>query len=163
MDADYFRLLFRYNAWANARVLGPLAGLTASDYATPNGQSPSIRASLAHALGVDVNTLARCQGISPSSIISEEDLPSVVSLVDRVHQHETEMEAFLSSLSDEDVNSIASYKTMRGQEFSQPVGHLLAHAINHWTQHRSDAAVALTGLGHSPGDLDLIVFLRNLS
>jgi uncharacterized damage-inducible protein DinB len=36
----------------------------------------------------------------------------------------------------------------------------LAHVVNHGTQSRSEAAVLLTEYGQSPGDLDLILFLR---
>jgi uncharacterized damage-inducible protein DinB len=38
--------------------------------------------------------------------------------------------------------------------------HLLVHVLNHGTQHRSEAALLLTSYGQSPGDLDLILFLR---
>jgi uncharacterized damage-inducible protein DinB len=37
---------------------------------------------------------------------------------------------------------------------------VMAHVVNHGTQHRSEAAAMLTEMGRSPGDIDLIVFLR---
>ena len=37
---------------------------------------------------------------------------------------------------------------------------MLLHLLNHGTQHRSEAALLLTQVGRSPGDLDLIDYLE---
>jgi len=36
----------------------------------------------------------------------------------------------------------------------------MAHLVSHGTQYRAEAAWSLTELGSSPGDLDLILYLR---
>jgi uncharacterized damage-inducible protein DinB len=44
-----------------------------------------------------------------------------------------------------------------------PMWQLLAHVLNHGTQHRSEAAALLTEAGRSPGDLDMVDFAEGLA
>jgi uncharacterized damage-inducible protein DinB len=36
----------------------------------------------------------------------------------------------------------------------------LVHMVNHGTQFRAEAGIALTAYGQSPGDLDLLLYFR---
>lgn len=163
MDADYFRMLFNYNHWANSRVLDRAAELTDDQFAQDAGLSMgSIRGTLAHQLGTEVIWLARSRGDSTRTILADRDFSDYASMRERWQLQDANQAAFMSRLTDDDVNNTVTYTTIAGQEYRQLLGHMLARVVNHGMQFRSEAAVALTRLGHSPGDIDLIVYLRQL-
>jgi uncharacterized damage-inducible protein DinB len=49
---------------------------------------------------------------------------------------------------------------MRGQSASLPFGLTLTHVFNHGTHHRGQITAALTALGRSSPELDLVYFLQ---
>ena len=67
---------------------------------------------------------------------------------------------FSSALMDETVSTTVAYDDQYGNPNEQPLSQLIAHLVNDGTQSRAQAAVRLTQLGLSPGDLYLIIFLR---
>jgi uncharacterized damage-inducible protein DinB len=70
------------------------------------------------------------------------------------------MRAFLAGLKDDDLNRVVHYNSTKGKPLKNILWHLLVHVVNHGTQHRSEAAMLLTGYGASPGDIDFILFVR---
>jgi len=128
---------------------------------SPNGfVYGSIRGILLHTLAGEVIWLARWQGESPNVLLSEADVATLPGLVRRWRRQEDEMRFFLAELTPERLASNLPYRSTRGGDWAEPLWQQMAHILNHGTQHRSEAAEALTLIGRSPGDLDLIDFFR---
>ncbi len=162
MNKNDILTLFDYNYWATARVLKATAQLTPDQFTAPAGLSHGgVRGALVHVLSAETVWRMRCaEGISLSALLAEEDFPSVNALRERWLGEEQKMRAYLNSLSDEALNRTAHYKTTKGVPQENILWNLLVHVVNHGTQFRSEAAVALTNYGQSPGDLDLLAFFR---
>lgn len=161
MDKNDIVLLYRYNEWAWRRVLSQAALVSPEQYlarsSVPHG---SLRGTVVHALGAEVGWRWRWQGHSPTALLSENELPTFDAVAGRWEQEAQALRDFIALLTDDDLNRTINYKTTKGQPMSQVLWHLMAHVVNHGTQHRSEAAILLTDYGHSPGDLDLITFIR---
>lgn len=162
MNLEDIRFLYEYNAWANARILASCARVTPEQYAAPAQLSHgSLRGTLVHALAVEVLWRQRCQGNSPSTAtLSEYDLATFEELQSRWRKEEEAMRAYLDSLTETVLMQPQAYQTTRGVAYENTLWQLLAHVFNHGTQCRSEAAVALTAYGQSPGDLDMLYFFR---
>jgi uncharacterized damage-inducible protein DinB len=161
MNKKDIQLLYSYNQWANARILNAAANLTTEQFigsaAFPHG---GLRSTLTHTLFAEWLWRTRWEGSSPSTAMKAEDFPSFESLRTRWQEEDEKLIRFVSSCSDGQLNEIVHYKSMKGEEFKNVLWEMMVHVVNHGTQHRSEAAAMLTDLGHSPGDLDMIVFLR---
>jgi uncharacterized damage-inducible protein DinB len=164
LNAEFFRTMFDYHYWARDRLLKAAEGLPESEYAAENGFSNygSIRAILTHAMGAEGNYMRRWtgeQGAAPKA----EEVPTVESLHEYWRQQEGQMRSYIAGLSDEDVNREIVTPRRDGGEFRRPLWQDLIQVINHGTQHRSEAAEALTKIGRSPGNLDASVYFQEKS
>jgi uncharacterized damage-inducible protein DinB len=162
MKRDHITMLFDYNYWANARVLKAASRVTREQFTAPARLSHgSLRGTLAHVLATEIVWRLRCQeGVSVLALPAESEFPTLDALLASWAEEERKMRGYLASLTDEGLSSMLQYKTTKGVPFENVVWHLLVHVVNHGTQFRGEAAVVLTENGHSPGDLDMLVFLR---
>jgi uncharacterized damage-inducible protein DinB len=171
MDAEFWRMAFRYNRWANRLVLTKASEVPEADYYAPApGLSfGSLHATLVHTLVAEVVWLARFEGGLPPEELKDarkaddlavSQLPTLESLKAKWREVDMQMVRIFQPLQDANVASKLAYRSQSGESFEQPMGELLLHLLNHGTQFRAEAAVRLSALGFSPGDLDLIVWLR---
>lgn len=154
--------LFEYNYWAARLILRAADGLSSEQFTAPARLSfGSLRGTLVHILSTERIWRLRCQaGISPTTMLQEADYADLAAFRLAVEAEERDMRAYLATLSDDDLQRTVRYTNTRGFPYENVLWQILAHVVNHGTQFRSEAGVALTEMGHSPGDVDLIFFMR---
>jgi uncharacterized damage-inducible protein DinB len=161
LGKDILEKLYDYNVTANARILDRAARVSQAQLvASSEIGDRSLLILLFHMLRTEWvwRSLSQDHQISASSVPRIEDFPSVESIKERWLAEEQLMRALLSSLSDQELSATVQVKDRNGKESSMVLWHMLMHLILHSMQHRSEAAVLLTGYGQSPGDLDFIFF-----
>jgi uncharacterized damage-inducible protein DinB len=164
--ADVIRNFYDYNAWANARILDTAAKLTPEQLLAPGGASfDSVRDTLVHTMGAQWLYLERWNGRSPRAMPEPTTFAELAAIRARWGAIERDTQAFVAALDDARLAAVVEYTNFQGETWTYPLWQQMIHQVNHATQHRSEAAVLLTQLGHSPGWLDLLYFvdLRNAS
>jgi uncharacterized damage-inducible protein DinB len=160
MSTEYIRTLYQYSAWANGRILDTAAGLAPGQLTEGAGASyGSVRDTLVHTMSAQWIWLQRWKGVSPRVMLRAGDFPDLDAIRTHWAGLERETRDFVEGLGETQLARVISYTNTRGQEWAYPLWQMLIHQVNHATQHRSEAALLLTQMGHSPGDLDLLVYM----
>ncbi len=152
--------LYDYNDWANQRILTTCAKISHEQFIAPGTFSwGGLRGTLVHTLDTEWSWRMICQGNGPMADMVESEFPTLDALRERWQEEEQARRLYLSSLHDDDLDSILSYKVAEGVR-NRVLWHVLFHVVNHGMQHRSEAAALLTQYGQSPGNIDFTVFLN---
>jgi uncharacterized damage-inducible protein DinB len=166
MLADAIRTLYDYNGWANGRVLDTAAKLSPEQLLAPQtaGQG-SIRDTLVHTVSALRGWLSWWDGSwpperGPRPGLKPQDFSDVAAIRAGAAEVEAQIGPFLRGLDDAALARTYSRKRPDGSQFEATLWQMMLHVANHGTQHRSEVAAMLTAAGHSPGNLDLTVYLR---
>ena len=163
MKKQDITVLYKYNQWANARILNAAAGVTTEQFIAPASfPHGGLRGTLVHALSAEWIWRTRWEGSSPTFMLKAEEFPDFPSLRARWAEEEMRLMNFVNSVSDERLDEPFHYTNTSGKPFSRVLWHAMVHLVNHGTQHRTEAAAMLTDFGCSPGDIDLIFFVSEL-
>ena len=158
MRVNDVRYLFAYDRWATRRVLAVIDGVPAEVWgATGVVGDRGLGAILVHQLGAHMRWRLGLGGDDEAASAARperEPLPSPDALARRWAQEWDTTDAWLDGMTDEWLDELGD---------GVPFWQMLAHVVNHGTQHRSESAALLTEAGHSPGDLDMIFFAEELA
>jgi uncharacterized damage-inducible protein DinB len=161
MNKQDILILYKYNQWANAKILNATANVTLEQYLAPASfPHGGLRGTLIHALFAEWIWRNRWEGTSPTQRLKPEDFPTFESLHERWLEEEKQLMAFAEGVTDERLGDTFTYTNTSGKPFTKILWQAMAHLVNHGTQHRTEAAAILTDFGQSPGDIDLIYFLE---
>ena len=160
MISTVIQTMYRYNVWANTRILDAAAQLSADQLLAGGGVSfDSVRDTLVHTMSAQWIFLERWRGRSPRAMLSATEFSDVAAIRKHWDGIERETRAFVAQLSDADLALDVEYTTPEGERWTYPLWQQMLHQVNHATQHRSEAALRLTEFGHSPGWLDFLYYI----
>jgi uncharacterized damage-inducible protein DinB len=109
-----------------------------------------------HIVSADIRWLARWRG-EPPPAVAMGDFPSLDE-VRRAWEHlYRARRSYIGSLDDAMLRERITWPH-RERPIPIPRWQAMVHCANHGTQHRSEIAAMLTDLGHSPGDLDMVLY-----
>jgi uncharacterized damage-inducible protein DinB len=155
MDTDSLLAFVRFHAWANERILTTARDLSDGEFRRPAPlDHGSVFETLRHLIDVDWSWREFCIGNDVGETYvwdhgyALDDLESIRAFC---LEEDVRLRKHVEGLDHE-----ALAKPQSLGETSVPTWLIIAHVVNHGTQHRSELARYLTDCGHSPGDLDLI-------
>lgn len=162
MRVQDIHFLYAYNYWARSCLFDQAAKLNLEQLLAPRPYGHgSLRNELVHILSAEWIWRVRCQERrSPTALLDFDGFPTLEALQVRWKDEEAQMWGFLGGLADADLNEVIYYRRTGGGRPESVLWHLLLHVVNHGTEHRSLVAEMLTTYGYSPGDLDIVHFLR---
>lgn len=155
MRPDEIRYLFAYDRWATEKVLDvlddiPDAVWSSSDVVGERG----LGSILVHQLGAAQRWRHGIQGTGEEPVPEDEPLLTIDGLQTRWQAEWEAVDGWVPTISQELLDHVHE---------GIAVWQMLAHVINHGTQHRSEAAALLTGTGRSPGEIDMIFYAEGLA
>jgi uncharacterized damage-inducible protein DinB len=145
--------LVSYTFWADMRVLDACKNVSPADFMRTVSPDPgwhSLRGTLVHALDTAYGWRMALQGLEDTGVIDESQFPNAASLKQRWEAERDAWLAYVSTLTDDELNAI----WWSHENSSRTRWQTIMHVVNDLTHHRSEAAAMLTRYGQSPGELD---------
>jgi uncharacterized damage-inducible protein DinB len=141
--------LFKYENWANARIIDAISQLPEPDEKTLD--------ILSHILLVQMVWYSRMAGVTAPPTWAKKSLEQCKEMYE---VNKKILTPFIEKQTKDTLNSDVDYKNTKGDKFSNSAAQILTHMFNHSTYHRGQIVERLKGKLPQMPATDYIVFLR---
>ncbi len=141
--------LFKYENWANARIIDALAQL-------PEQDEKSLEL-MSHILLVQMVWYSRMAGVAVPPVWEKKSFQQIKDIYE---VNKKILTPFIEKQTKDTLNATIDYKNTKGDKFSNTVTQILTHLFNHSTYHRGQIVERLKGKLPKMPETDYIVFLR---
>lgn len=157
------RYQWAFTAWANARVMNAVSTLTSQELAHDfKTADKTILGTLAHCYRAERVWLNRLNNTKVDFKVEGDD--TLVALQNNWPPINGAWSAWAADLSEEDAATAElTYTDLKGNPWTQPLWTIALHVVNHSSHHRGQVIGFIRSLGHTPPDVDLIIFSRELT
>lgn len=134
----------RYNAWANARIADMVRPLKdEAVYQQRKSSFPSIAATLLHISDAEIVWRKRMEGENMSAFPSAGFKGDTAELLRNFTQSSADLLMFIEAKGPDFLSTKYSYRSMKGEPFTDTVEDTLFHVVNHGTYHRGQVITML--------------------
>ena len=151
---DMIRGLLSYNEWANNKMMDSLRQ-------SSNPSAKAVRA-LAHLLIAEKTWMLRLRTNQDSTGFDFWQGTTLEECEALAREVKKAFAALLDELTEDKLDSFATYKNSKGVEYSTSYRDILTHVLMHSAYHRGQVAMAVRAEGETPVYTDYIAFVREL-
>jgi uncharacterized damage-inducible protein DinB len=153
-----------YTRWANTRFVDTLRKVDDNlFYEELKSSFSSIAKTLLHMADADTVWLRRMEGEIPTQWPSANFKGSTEDILDGVIKSSEKLVNFIKSKPEHFLRQEFTYRTMKGDVFTDTIESIIYHIVNHGTYHRGQLTTMMRELDITPlVGTDIILYLRSL-
>ncbi len=162
MLLNHIRCMFEYNYWCNQLIMDTAENLSDEQF-DQQTQFPinTLKETLVHTMSAERIYRMRLAGENPSGV-EKEEFDSLTAIRDFWATEEKQMLTYLDGLDDAVAGESFNYTVAStGKEYERVRADIFTQLLYHGMQHRAEMAQMLTEFGHSPGNIDYLIYINN--
>jgi uncharacterized damage-inducible protein DinB len=143
--------MYEHVDWANQCILEALQSM--------EEDNQEVCRLFSHILFAEKVWITRLRGLDSSKLPLWSDV-DIEACAELVRQNKEDITAYLTTLTDADVDQLIVYRNSKGIEFQNSVRDVLTHVALHGQYHRGQINSKLRTAGIEPVNVDFITFVR---